>query len=59
MDGILFAVSVVIVFWVLDDLADYLVVRHGWMWLCHGGALGEIQKQEREEYLESVWRFRD
>jgi hypothetical protein len=42
-----------------DSLADHLVVKHGWMWLRHGGALGEIQKQEREEYLASVWRYRD
>lgn len=44
---------------VLDDIFEWCYLHYGWEWCLHGGALGEIQKEEREEYLEKVWCFRD
>lgn len=48
---LVFMCGVVIWFFIFDGLADYMVVHHGWMWLRHGGALGELQKQDRENFL--------
>jgi len=43
--------ATVILFLVIDGLSEYLTVHHGWMWLRHGGALGEYQKLDREAFL--------
>lgn len=35
----------------LDSAFEWLYLHTGWEWCLHGGVLGELQRQDRAEYL--------
>jgi hypothetical protein len=43
--------------WLLDDLFEWCYVRFGWEWCLHGGVMGELQKEDRQKYLDNKRRM--